>query len=252
MISEIFEEEDIPIAELENLGLSKDGRISLGEHDLKSLLSGGRTDLLRLHDLEDGDIRIMNLDAKLSLQRNAAGGLDLLLHPVYREMMTPAYVTDDEAEKLATGELSVLDKVIDIDGRKKEVLIEFDKDTQEFVITDTERILAPDLVNNETLTPEQKLRFKKGKEVELQDGCKFRFTATDPQGIRSNRLHLIVSLLLDGGISYAIYKGLKAMSDKIEDKVTEDYSRCYYQALEDMNIRKVQNRLSGQNIQNQR
>jgi hypothetical protein len=71
MFQEVFEEEDIPVAEFENIGLSKDGRISLAEHDLKALLSGGRTNLLRLHDLEDGDVKIMNLDAKLSLQRNA-------------------------------------------------------------------------------------------------------------------------------------------------------------------------------------
>ncbi|HTD98514.1 MAG TPA: DUF3945 domain-containing protein [Mucilaginibacter sp.] len=203
--------------------------------------------MLRLHNLEDGDIKIMNLDAKLSLQRNERGGLDLLIHPVYREMMTPAYVTDEEAEKLSTGELSALDKVVEVNGIKKEVVIEFDQDTQEFVITDTERILAPDLVNNEKLTPEQKQRFKKGKEVELQDGTKFRFSATASEGMRSNRLHLIASLIVDGGLSYVLYKGLKAMSKK-EPKVSEDYSRGYYHALEDMKVRQVKDRMKGQNV----
>jgi hypothetical protein len=244
MIQEIFEEDDIPVAEFENIGLSKDGRISLAEYDLKALLSGHRTNLIRLHDLEDGDIKIMNLDAKLSLQRNQTGGLDLLIHPVYREMMTPAYVTDDEAEKLSTGELSTLDKVVEIAGEKKEVLIEFDKDTREFVITDTERILAPDLVNNEQLTAEQKRQFKKGKEVELPDGTKLRFSATAAEGIRSNRLHLIASLIIDGGISYVLFKGLKALSSKKEDKVSEDYSRGYYRALEDMNASQIKNRMA--------
>lgn len=244
MIQEIFEEDDIPVAEFENIGLSKDGRISLAEYDLKALLSGHRTNLIRLHDLEDGDIRIMNLDAKLSLQRNQTGGLDLLIHPVYREMMMPAYVTDDEAEKLATGELSALDKVVEINGVKKEVLIEFDQDTREFVITDTERILAPDLVNNEQLTAEQKRQFKKGKEVELPDGTKLRFSATAAEGIRSNRLHLIASLIIDGGISYLLFKGLKALSSKKEDKVSEDYSRSYYEAFEDMNASQIKNRIA--------
>jgi hypothetical protein len=248
MIQEIFEEANIPVAEFENIGLSKDGLITLPELDLKALLSGHRTNLIRLHNLEDGDIKVMNLDAKLSLQRNKTGGLDLMIHPVYREMMTPAYVTDNEAEKLSTGELQTLDKIVEIDGQKKEVLIEFDKDTQEFVITDTERILAPDLINNEQLTPEQKKRFKKGQEVELEDGTKVRFSATAAEGIRSNRLHLITSVLFDGGISYMLYKGLKAITDKKEDKVTQDYSRGYYQALEDMSNRKVQSRLTGQNI----
>jgi len=249
MRQEIFEEEDIPIAEFENLGLSKDGRLNLGEHDLKALLSGSRTALLHLSNLEDDDVKILNLDAKLSLKRNEQGGLDLMIHPVYRRAMTPAYVTDEEAEKLSSGEISTLNKTVDIDGRKKEVLIEFDRDTQEFVITDTERILAPDFVNNQELTPEQKKRFKKGQEVELPDGTKFRYSATASEGMRSNRLHLIASLLIDGGLSYILYKGLKAMSNKKEDKVSEDYSRGYYHALEDMKVRQVKSRMSGQNVQ---
>ena len=249
MRQEVFEEEDIPLPEFEHLGLSKDGLLNLGEHDLKALLSGGRTELLHLTNLVDDDVKIMNLDAKLSLKRNEQGGLDLLIHPVYRRMMTPAYVSDEEAEKLASGELSTLNKTVEIGGRKREVLIEFDKDTQEFVITDAERILAPDFVNNEELTPEQKRRFKKGQEVELPDGTRFRYSATAAAGMRSNRLHLIASLLVDGGLSYILYKGLKALSNKKEDKVTEDYSRGYFHALEDMKVRQVKNRMSGQNIQ---
>jgi len=42
MMQEVFEEEDIPVAEFENIGLSKDGRLSLGAEDLKVLLSGVR------------------------------------------------------------------------------------------------------------------------------------------------------------------------------------------------------------------
>ena len=104
MTQEVFEEEDIPIAEFENIGLSKDGRIDLGEHDLKALLAGMRTDTLRLHNLTDGDIKILHLDAKLSLHRNEQGNLDLLIHPVYRRPKAPEYLTDDEVEKLASGE----------------------------------------------------------------------------------------------------------------------------------------------------
>ena len=43
MTQEVFEEEDIPVAEFENIGLSKDGRLDLGDHDLKALLAGRRT-----------------------------------------------------------------------------------------------------------------------------------------------------------------------------------------------------------------
>lgn len=239
----IFKEHEIPVAELERVGLPE-----LRQEDFNALLSGGRTGIVHLSNFEQDGIRVLNMDAKLSLQQNAQGGVDLLYHPIYREITEPGYVTDSEAEKLMNGELVNLDKIIGINGQKKEVLIEFDKDTNEFIITDTERILAPDFVNNEALTPEQKAKFKKGKEAELSDGTKFRFTNTDPNGIRSNKLHLIASLIIDGGMSYMLYKGLKALSPK-EPKVSEDYSRGYYNALEDMNVRQVKDRMSGRNVQ---
>jgi hypothetical protein len=240
---QVFKEQQIPYQELERVGLR-----DISKEDLNALLSGGRTGIVRLKNFEEDGIKIMNMDAKLSLRQNDDGGIDLLYHPVYREAKETAYLTDAEAEKLIDGETVNLDKVIEINGQKKEVLIEFDKDTNEFIFTDTERILAPDFVNNEALTPEQKLKFKKGQEVEMSDGTKFRFTSTDPNGIRSNKLHLIASLVIDGGISYLLYKGLKALSPQ-EPKVSEDYSRGYYNALEDMNIRQVKDRMSGKNVQ---
>jgi len=245
---QVFKENQIPVAELDRVGLVKDGRPLLREQDLRALLSGGITRTLHLRNFGEDDIKISLMDAKLSMQQNGQGQIELLYHPVYREHTRPDYLTEDEAETLIDGETVNLDKVIEINGQKKEVLIEFDKDTNAFIITDIEGIIAPDFVNDEALTPEQKLKFKKGKEVELSDGTKFRFTHTDPNGLRSNKLHLVVSLLLDGGMSYMLYKGLKALSPK-EHKVSEDYSRGYYNALEDMKVRPVKERYNGRNVQ---
>lgn len=244
MQEELFDEEDIPVAEFENIGLSKDGRINLGEQDWKALLAGRRTDLLRLENLTDGDIRILHLDAKLSLKRNDEGQLDLMIHPVYRRELTPDYVTIDEAEKLASGELTTIDKVISIDGKKKEVLIEYDQDTNEFVITDQEQVLAPDFVNDQQLTESQKKRFKKGDIIELEDGTRFRYSGTSKDGLRANKFHLVASMVFDGGLSFILYQALKALS-KQEPKVSKEYSKGYYQALEDMQAQKVRERTGG-------
>jgi hypothetical protein len=239
----VFKQQDIPYAELKRVGLPQ-----LKDEDLNALLSGGRTGIVRLKNFEEDGIKVMNLDAKLSLRQNEHGGIDLLYHPIYREVTEPEYLTDQEADKLMKGEIASLDKVISIDGKNKEVLIEFDRDTNEFIITDTEHIFAPDLVNDEELSPEQKLRFKKGKEVELADGTKFRYTNTDPSGLRSNKLHLVASIIVDGGLSYLLYKGLKALGPQ-EPKVSEDYSRGFYNAMEDMNNQQVKDRMSGRNVQ---
>lgn len=120
-------------------------------------------------------------------------------------------------------------------GRKIEVLIEFDKETNEFIITDTERILAPDSINDIPLTPEQKERYRKGKEVEIGDGTTVQYSGTEKQGVRSNKLAFIASLLIDGGLSFVLYQGLNALFNKPRDqRKAGQTSDNYFKAWEKM------------------
>jgi hypothetical protein len=236
MTDQLFDEQALPLEDLEKIGLAKNGRLILNEEDLKALLSGRRTDMLRLENLVSEGIHILAMNAKLSLKQNAEGNLDLLIHPIYREAEYPAYLTDSEAEALEKGELVNIKKVLsDTEGNETDILIEFDKETNEFIITDTEKILVPDFVNNEKLTLEQKERYRKGKEVELKDGTRFQYSGTDRQGISANKLALVASILIDGGLSYLLFKGLNALfGEKKEDESRKQYGKAYYQALKDM------------------
>jgi hypothetical protein len=236
MTDQLFDEQVLPMEDLEKIGLAKNGRLILAEEDLKALLSGRRTDMLRLENLSSEGIHILAMDAKLSLTQNSGGNLDLLIHPVYRKAEYPNSLTDSEAEALEKGELTNIKKVLSTtEGKETDILIEFDKDTNEFIVTDTEKILVPDFVNNEKLTLEQKERYRKGKEVELKDGTKFQYSGTNRQGISSNKLALVASLLIDGGISYLLFKGLNALyGEKKEDESRKHYGKGYHQALKDM------------------
>lgn len=233
MIQRVFKPQEIPLQDLEKIGLFKEGQFMLNARDLEALMAGRRTGMLTLHDLAGDGIKIAAIDAKLSLALNPKGEAELLLHPVYKEAVYPEYLTDVEAEKLQNGTAVNIEKIItDKDGQKLDALIEYDPDTKEFIITDTEKIMSPDLVNNEQLTPEQKLRFQKGKEVEMSDGTVFQYTANDDQGVRSNRLALIASIIVDGGLSYLLYAGLKALLHKDRDEVAAAYqSENYKDAL---------------------
>ncbi|WDF80763.1 DUF4099 domain-containing protein [Mucilaginibacter sp. KACC 22773] len=235
MFQKIFEEEELPLADLQKIGLAGNGHLNLNEKDLTALLSGNRTGMLRLENIETDGLRIPALDAKLSLRPNTAGNLDLLVHPIYREADIPDYLTDTEAEELEQGEIANVGKTINDHGVQKEVLIEFDPDTREFIITDTEKILVPDMVNDELLTLDQKERYRKGKEVQLQDGTAFRFSATSEDAVRANKIGLIVSVVLDGGISYILFKGLNALFNKKRDeKDAADLSTGYLKAKMDL------------------
>lgn len=235
MVQQIYQQQDLPMASLGEIGLAKDGRVILNENDLKALLSGTRTGMLQLKEITSEGMNIDALDAKLSLRKNEKGTVDLLVHPVYREASYPAFLTDTEAEALEKGEEGNLLKVIDDAGASKTVLVEFDKDTREFIITDTEKILVPDMVNNEYLSLEQKERYRKGKQVELADGTRFQYAGGEARGVRANKLALIASIVVDGGMSYLLYKGLNALfGEKHQHKKSGMYSEGYYQSLDNM------------------
>jgi len=221
--------------ELEKLGLATDNRLNLDKEDLRALLEGRRTSMQRLENLNADGITIPALDAKISLRQNAEGNLELMLHPIYKEAIAPEYLTGAEAEKLEKGEAANYQKMIfDDEGQPKEVLIEFDRDTNEFIVTDTERITPPDYVNGEKLTEQQQADFRHGRLVELLEGTRLRYSAVHTEGITANKLKLIASLLIDGGITYLLFKGLHALLGEKHDKNAELMSKGYEQAVKDM------------------
>lgn len=231
-----FHENDLPIKDLETIGLAAGGQLLLNVDDLKALLSGRRTDLLELHDLESENIKIKSINAKISIKPNEKGKLDLMIHPIYRKAEIPEFLNEAEASQLQKGEVANLLKItLDNHGTKKEMLIEYDKETKEFIVSYPEKIVAPDMVNNEFLTQAQKDNYRKGKEVQIADGTRFNYSATDRHGIRSNKLALVASILMDGGISYMVFKGLNSLfNKKREQKEAEKFSPGYYQAIKDI------------------
>jgi hypothetical protein len=236
MNPQIFNENDLPFAELETIGLASGKQLLLNVDDLKALLSGRRTGMLQLQDLEAENISIKSLDAKLSLKHNENGKADLLIHPIYKRPVTPDFLDDQEAKLLEKGEVANLLKVTtDNKGNKKEVLVEYDPDTREFIVSDTEKIISPDMVNGEFLTAAQRENYRKGKEVQLPDGTKLNYTAADEHAIRSNRIALIASIVIDGGLTYMLYKGLNALFNQPRDeKDAEKLSPAYHNTLHDM------------------
>lgn len=209
MIKQLYKEQDLPYGDLQKIGLAENGALKLNDDDRRALLSGRRTAMLRLENLSSDGLHIPQLDAKLSLKPDPLGDLGLLVHPIYRQAQQLPFLTGTETEQLEKGEVPNIEKMIfDDEHNAREVLVEFDRETGEFVVTDQARILAPDQVNGQRLSLEQKERYRKGKEVELADGTVLQYSATEKKGMRSNKLALIASVLVDGGLSFALYHGL--------------------------------------------
>jgi hypothetical protein len=240
MIQQNFSFQALPMAELESVGLVKDGRFNVNQDVQEALLAGRRTEMLRFDNLVSEDMKIPKLDAKVSLQPKEDGTLELLIHPIYKEASYPAYLNDMDAEELQKGQSSSISKVIpDGKGGEKEILVVYDGETKEFVITDSQQITVPDRVNNVGLTAEQKERYRKVNEIEIQDGTIIQHTSIDKHSIRSNKLALVASIIVDGGISYQLCKGLtKLLNQPANDSSRASLSEDYKEALNEMRKQK--------------
>jgi len=236
MLKQIYDEQDLPMEDLRKIGLAVDGGLNLDDDDRIALLSGRRTSMLRLENLFSDGLHIPFLDAKISLNPNAAGNIDMLVHPIYRQAIQPSFLTDSEAQELEKGDVPNIEKVIEgEDGYTRDVLVEFDRETNEFMVTDQARILAPDRINGQYLSLDQKERYRKGKEVELADGTVLQYSAAEKQGIRSNKLALVASIVIDGGLSFALYQGLHYLFGEKKHRDNADvFSKGYYDDLEKM------------------
>lgn len=212
---------ELPKQEMESLGLiDKTGNYILSPEDVEALLSGRRTNLMTLKELDAGGYKIDHLDAKLSLDRKADGQASFRLHPIYKRPLIPPLLDEEEAQALISGQRQTVDKQVPGPG-KKEIVFEYDSDTREFVSYDPAQVIAPDKINGYKLKDWQKDDFQKGLNVKLPDGTELQHRATDPKGIRADRTALILSVLLDGGISYLLVRGIRNLLNNKLQKYEE-------------------------------
>lgn len=116
----------------------------------------------------------------------------------------------------------------------KTLLFEYDDETKSFVGVDSDALIVPETVNGQHLTPEQKREFKEGKAVTLPDDTMLQASPKDKNNLKSNRRFLIGSVLLDGGISFVMYHGLKSIfknNKEVEQTQKDMYSKGYIDAL---------------------
>jgi hypothetical protein len=77
--------------------------------------------------------------------------------------------------------------------------------------------------------------------VEVEDGTKLQYTATNRDGIRANRIGLIASVLLDGGISYLLFHGLRTLRNYSSDFQEIPLGDAYMDTLSKMQDQQQEN-----------
>lgn len=248
-MNSLFLEQELPLNDLNRLGLFKDGKLAIERDDLDALLSGRRTDLIIMSNLQSEGFRIERLDAKLSLDRSPDGKITVQLHPIYKEAQRHPLLMDVEAEQLELGKISNIQKTYDTpEGKRKSRIIEYDTETKEFVSYDPDKVQVPEKVNGEALSDIQMELYRNGGLVQLSDGTLFQHRASERKGILSDRAALIFSVLLDGGLSYLLIRGLRNILNNPRQQ-KDEYSEAYNQVRRGMEKQLIESLPPGPELQ---
>jgi hypothetical protein len=241
MNRQLFDIKDLPIDSLADLGLTINRYLLLDQVDQRALLSGRRTQLVELRKLEFADMKIESLQAKLSLAAGITGKPELMIHPIYLRPVIPPYLLKHEADLLKNGMTLNLEKVItDHSETAKNMLIEFDRETNQFLETDEDKLIPPDEVNGYPLTAEQKKQYIHGEIVEIKDYTRFQYTATNREGLRANRNELIMANIEAGEHVYASYYNLRTLRNYHHDFQEVPPGNAYLNALAKMQTKEME------------
>jgi len=120
--------------------------------------------------------------------------------------------------------------------REQTFVYEFDKETNSFAAVDSNDVRTPEEINGMPLSEEQKRKFRRGQVVELPDSTAIQASPIDSEKyMRSNRRFLLASMLLDGGLSFLVIKGIEmGYNYKLGKKEKEqqlEYNKGYRDAL---------------------
>ncbi|WP_439490534.1 DUF4099 domain-containing protein [Algoriphagus sp.] len=233
----------LPMRDLEIFGILKDGNFTIPEKEVHALKNGKMTDIVELKDLMGKEIQIDKLPARLSIVRGEDGNPSLRIDPVYREANPHPDLSESERNQLVKKELANLKKsYVDKDGNIQSQVVEFDHRTKQFLSYNSRDIKAPHQVNGEELSPQQKKKYKEGDTVTLEDGTEFQLSPSSPKGIRSNNKGLVLSVMLDGGLSYLLITGVEKMLGK-KSREEKAFSEGYLQAVKEVE-KQVERRIS--------
>ncbi|RQO71534.1 hypothetical protein DBR40_17195 [Pedobacter sp. KBW01] len=229
----LFQQSQLPLEQLSKLGIYHQDQLLLNPEEISALLSGRRTQLISLHHLKGEKFDIERLDARLSLHRDEHNSVELLIHPIYHAPRKHPLLTELEMHGLIQGQKDFIAKSIQIEeGISAMYNIEYDPVTNDFIGYSVPEVHSPDLVNGIMLDAEQKEAFKKGMLIELRDGTRFQHRVTQPKGLLADRKELILSVLVDGGISYLLIKDIQPLNSTSQQ--LDHHTPAFTKAFADM------------------
>ena len=197
MIRQFFRENDIPYNQLERLGLEKSAILDLDKDSLLRLLSGSRTNVLSLKGF-DRDNDPFDIKAKISLYRDSEGAVNVMIHPVRKEIDNNMNLKQSDIDRLKDGELIL--KTFDRD----KYLVQLDRETNELLRIPVREVIVPSYIKDVELSNDQKEKLRIGQPITVDSGKE----------------------KLQVGIDLIEPRGLKFSDLAFDQKLKEDFDRA--------------------------
>jgi len=121
-------------------------------------------------------------------------------------------------------------------GYEKNIIFQYDKNSKTFVGVDAKVYDSIHSINGVLLEEEQKEALKKGKKIQLENDTEITPDITSKNGLfNSNKKFLVLSILLDGGMSFVLVKTAQKLSEKLDErekrKLEIEHDKGYKEAL---------------------
>jgi hypothetical protein len=180
-----IKKEEIPFDKLEKVGVKRDFVNHMDANELKDFLNGYRSQKLYTVNATVNDEQF-RIPAKLRLQKQENGSVDVKIHPIQRlqipdEYMGHKFTKDEKSALLNDKNLGKTIELTGRDGKKDSYFLAIDNKTNELIPLRTKNIQIPDKIKGASLSAEQKQKLAKGEKVYLdkmtgRNGKKFGAT----------------------------------------------------------------------------
>lgn len=202
--SYLFNVEQVDWKMMEKLGWNKERLEELGA--LEPMLKGYKTPMLVPVNIELGTVS-GTIEARLSLQANDFGEVELRFHPVRRmpDLSKPffghTFSEEDQRNLIVSGNMGrVVDLVHGITGEIVPSLISRDRLTNELVQVRADRVRVPLVIKGVTLDEGQRKILREGKPLFIENMLSARGTLFNA-AVQYNANKRYVEFLLDKNVS---------------------------------------------------
>ena len=166
-----IKKDEIPFYKLEKVGVKKDFIDRMDENELRDFLNGYRSQKLYTINAMVNDEQL-RIPAKLRLQKQDNGEVDVKIHPIQRlyvpdEYMGHKFTKEEKAALLNDKNLGKTIELTGKDGKKDNYYLAIDNKTNELIPLRTKNIKVPDKIKGASLSAEQKQKLAAGKKVYL-------------------------------------------------------------------------------------